>query len=146
VSILCLLGCLNTFCGEFQRVAQFHEDRDEVFPLENLSLTADANRLAITFAFAFAFALALELACVFSITRENFLQLLEISQRSGMFRVAYARSDFMATVPTATTAVFACSRRSGAASSSRSGTWVLRSCTRRLVVAISRFCIRALHW
>jgi hypothetical protein len=51
--------CLNTFCGQIQRVAQLHEDRDEVFPLENLSLTADASHLAIALTLVLALALAL---------------------------------------------------------------------------------------
>jgi hypothetical protein len=83
--VLCLLGSLNTFYDQFQRVSQLPADRDELTPLQNLSVRADANRLEIAFT----------LECVFSITRENFLRSLTIEQRSGIFSVTYARDGFL---------------------------------------------------
>jgi hypothetical protein len=82
---LCLFGSLNTFYDQFHRVSQLPIDRNEFTALKNLTLTTDHNRIFVNFT----------LDNVFSITKENFLRSLTVTQQSGIFRIVYTKEDFL---------------------------------------------------
>ena len=84
VVIVCVFVSGNTHFDQFLRVSRLPSDRNETSVLKDLRVSLTGNRFDIVFA----------LKCVFTITRDHFVNSMAVTLESGIFTVTWRRPDF----------------------------------------------------
>jgi hypothetical protein len=85
ILLVAILGCCNSYYPQFFQVTRLATDRDELSIFSNLEVSNMQNHVYVRFL----------LNAVFSITRENFLDSLKVTQTQGMVRAIFMRRNWM---------------------------------------------------